>query len=131
MTVLVEKSVTTLEDGIENLLESAKTDYINRYGDDVNSDVAKTMIDRFNNGFVVKSGQKYVKIMSGNGGTVGGSCWGFIVKEDMKTKYGQPKFKKGDILKPAGWNKPATNAPRGNVLDGMYQINWTGPMYLS
>ena len=77
------------------------------------------------------TGQKYVKIMSGNGGTVGGSCWGFIVKEDMKTKYGQPKFKKGDILKPAGWNKPATNAPRGNVLDGMYQINWTGPMYLS
>ena len=63
--------------------------------------------------------------MSGNGGTVGGSCWGFIVKEDMKTKYGQPKFKKGDILKPAGWNKPATNAPRGNVLDGMYEINWT------
>ena len=48
MTVLVEKSVTTLEDGIEILLESAKTDYINRYGDDVNSDVAKSMIDRFN-----------------------------------------------------------------------------------
>ena len=63
MTVLLEKSVTTLEDGIENLLESAKTDYINRYGDDVNSDVAKTMIDRFNYGFVVKSGQKYIKIM--------------------------------------------------------------------
>ena len=121
MTVLVEKSVTTLEDGIENLLESAKTDYINRYGDDVNSDVAKTMIDRFNNGFVVKSGQKYIN----NGGTVGGSCWGFIVKEDTK------KFKKGDILKPAGWSAPATNAPRGNVLDGMYQISWTGPLYLS
>ena len=121
MTVLVEKSVTTLEDGIENLLESAKTDYINRYGDDVNSDVAKTMIDRFNNGFVVKSGQKYIKIMSENGG----SAWAFIVKDDTG------KFKKGDILKCAGWNKPATNAPRGNVLDGMYQINWTGPMYLS
>ena len=87
MTVLVEKSVTTLEDGIENLLESAKTDYINRYGDDVNSDVAKTMIDRFNNGFVVKSGQKYIKIMSENGG----SAWAFIVKDDTG------KFKKGDI----------------------------------
>ena len=78
MTVLVEKSVTTLEDGIENLLESAKTDYINRYDDDVNSDVAKTMIDRFNNGFVVKSGQKYIKIMCENGG----SAWAFIVKDD-------------------------------------------------
>ena len=89
MTVLVEKSAVTLEDGIKTL------------------------------------------IMSGNGGTIGGSCWGFIVKEDMKTKYGQPKFKKGDILKPAGWNKPATNSARGNVLDGMYEINWTGPMYLS
>ena len=121
MTVLVEKSVTTLEDGIENLLESAKTDYINRYGSDVNSDVGKRMINDFNNGFVVKSGSKYIKIMSNNGG----SAWAFIVKDDTG------KFKKGDILKCAGWNKPATNAPRGNVLDGMYQISWTGPLYLS
>ena len=58
MTVLVEKSVTTLEDGIENLLESAKTDYVKRYGDNIDSDIAKSMIDKFNNGFVVKSGQK-------------------------------------------------------------------------
>ena len=29
------------------------------------------MVTDFINGFVVKSGQKYVKIMSGNGGTVG------------------------------------------------------------
>ena len=125
MTVLVEKSAVTLEDGIKTLIESAITDYKKRYGDGLNTDVGKKMVGDFINGFVVKSGQKYVKIMSGNGGTVGGSCWGFIVKEDT------PKFKKGDILKPAGWNKPATNAPRGNVLDGMYEINWTGPMYLS
>ena len=125
MTVLVEKSATTLEDGIKTLIESAITDYKKRYGDGLDTSVGKKMVGDFINGFVVKSGQKYVKIMSGNGGTVGGSCWGFIVKEDTS------KFKKGDILKPAGWNKPATNAPRGNVLDGMYQINWTGPMYLS
>ena len=125
MTVLVEKSAVTLEDGIKTLIESAITDYKKRYGDGLNTDIGKKMVGNFINGFVVKSGQKYVKIMSGNGGTVGGSCWGFIVKEDTS------KFKKGDILKPAGWNKPATNAPRGNVLDGMYQINWTGPMYLS
>ena len=121
MTVLVEKSVTTLEDGIENLLESAKTDYVKRYGDNIDSDIAKSMIDKFNNGFVVKSGQKYIKIMSENGG----SAWAFIVKDDTT------KFKKGDILKPAGWSKPATNSARGNVLDGMYEINWTGPVYLS
>ncbi len=61
----------------------------------------------------------------GNGGIPGGTCWGFVVKND------NTKFKKGDILKPAGWNKPATISARGNVLDGMYQIKWTGPMYLS
>ena len=83
------------------------------------------MVSDFINRFVVKSGQKYVKIMSGNGGTVGGSCWGFIVKEDTK------KFKKGDILKPAGWNAPARNYKRGNVLEGNYLMNWTGPVYMS
>ena len=105
MTVLVEKSATTLEDGIKTLIESAITDYKKRYGDGLNTDIGKKMVGDFINGFVVKSGVKYVKIMSGNGGTVGGSCWGFV-KEEMKTK----KFKKGDILKPAGWNKPATNS---------------------
>ena len=125
MTVLVEKSAVTLEDGIKTLIESAITDYKKRYGDGLDTSVGKKMVDDFINGFVVKSGQKYVKIMSGNGGTIGGSCCGFIVKEDTK------KFKKGDILKPAGWSAPATNSARGNVLDGMYEINWTGPLYLS
>ena len=119
--MIVEQSATTLEVGIDTLINSAKADYVKRYGSDVNSDVAKTMIDRFNNGFVVKSGQKYIKIMSENGG----SAWAFIVKDDTG------KFKKGDILKCAGWSKPATNSARGNVLDGMYEINWTGPVYLS
>ena len=121
MTVLVDKSAPTLDVGIDNLLKSAKADYAKRYGSDVNSDVGKRMVNDFNNGFVVKSGQKYIKIMCENGG----SAWAFIVKDDTG------KFKKGDILKCAGWNKPATNAPRGNVLDGMYEISWTGPLYLS
>ena len=40
------------------------------------------------------------------------------------------KFKKGDLLKAAGFNAPARNAPRGNVLDGGFNIRWTGPLYL-
>ena len=121
MTVLVEKSAVTLEDGIKTLIESAITDYKKRYGDGLDTDIGKKMVGDFINGFVVKSGQKYIKIMSENGG----SAWAFIVKDDTE------KFKKGDILKCAGWSKPATNSARGNVLDWMYEINWTGPVYLS
>ena len=41
MTVLVEKSAVTLEDGIKTLIESAITDYKKRYGDGLNTDVGK------------------------------------------------------------------------------------------
>ena len=44
--------------------------------------------------------------------------------------YADKKFKKGDVLKAAGFHAPARNAPRGNVLDGGFNINWTGPLYL-
>ena len=72
----------------------------------------------------LENGQKYAKVISKN------SVFAFIVKEDMKTKYGQPMFKKGDILKAAGYGKYAMNAPRGNVLEGGFAIQWTGPAYL-
>ena len=62
--------------------------------------------------------KKYIKIVRENG------VFAFIVKEDFK------HFKKGDILKPAGYNAPALNQPRGNVLSGNYAIQWTGPLYL-
>ena len=49
----------------------------------------------------------------------------------MTTKYGQPMFKKGDILKAASWSAPAKNRARGNILEGNYPIQWTGPLYLN
>jgi len=53
------------------------------------------------------------------------SVWGFVVNVDD-----DKMFRKGDILKAAGYNAPARNKPRGNILDGGYQIRWTGPLYL-
>jgi len=50
---------------------------------------------------------------------------GFVVNTDD-----DKLFKKGDLLKCAGWAKPARNKPRGNVLEGGFPINWTGPVYL-
>ena len=63
-------------------------------------------------------GKKFIKVVQER------SVFAFIVKEDTD------KFKKGDILKAAGYNAPAQNAARGNVLTGNYYINWTGPLYM-
>jgi len=54
-----------------------------------------------------------------------GQVWAFVVNTDD-----DKKFKRGDVLKAAGFNAPARNAPRGNVLDGGFNIDWTGPLYL-
>ena len=77
--------------------------------------------------FMVAVGQKYIKIGRVSDHTPGrmGSVWGFVVNTDN-----DKKFKKSDVLKAAGFHAPARNAPRGNVLDGGFNINWTGPEYL-
>ena len=72
-------------------------------------------------------GQKYIRIFSEEKGQPR-SAWGFINKKDFN------HFKKGDVLKCAGWNTPALNAPRGNLFNG-YDINPNsmrlyGPDYL-
>jgi len=66
----------------------------------------------------VKEGRKYIKITNNQ------SVWGFIVKKD------DGKFRKGDILQAASRSCPATNAARGNIVDGGYNVRWTGPLYL-
>ena len=72
-------------------------------------------------------GQKYIRIYSEENGSMK-SAWGFINKKDFN------HFKKGDVLKCAGWNTPALNAPRGNLFEG-YEIypnsmRMFGPDYL-
>ena len=73
----------------------------------------------FEDSFTIKEGKKYIKIIREN------SVWGFIVATDD-----HKKFKKGDILKAAGWNAPATNAARGNIFED-FSVAWTGPHYLN
>ena len=79
----------------------------------------KNMQEVFANAWQVKEGPKYIKLISKN------SVHSFIVKKAFK------HFKEGDVLKAASWAAPALNQPRGNVLDGNYHMQWTGPLYLT
>ena len=106
---------------IQELLVAIKTDFIHwatKGGKEELSGYFAEKVANYDDMLEVKEGKKYIKIISDR------SVWGFIVKEDG------PKFKKGDILKAAGWNAPATNAARGNIFEN-YTIKWTGPLYLN
>jgi len=117
---MIKKKFTSIDDGINNMLDAAAFDY---------KDMGLTYrtSNEFRDGFMIKTGQKYIKIgrlSKMNPGKMG-SVWGFVVNTDDDAK-----FKRGDILKAAGFNAPARNSPRGNVLDGGFSIRWTGPLYL-
>lgn len=107
---------------IAALIEDIKTDYAawsKPTGDAARDAIRENMIKEFNEGLRVQPGRKYIKIVSR------GSVWGFVVADES-----DKKFKKGDILKAAGWAAPARNHARGNILEGGYSIAWTGPHYL-
>ena len=70
--------------------------------------------------FEIRKGKKYIKVINQNAV----KCFIVNTTEDKVFEY-------GDILKPAGWNAPARNYKRGNVLEGNYLMNWTGPVYMS
>ena len=105
---------------LETLLDVIRTDYDNWTAAN-NLNFVREDLDKFNEGVCYKEGTKYIKILKDGGGTV----WGFVVATDK-----DKKFKKGDILKAAGYNAPARNKARGNILDGDYTVRWTGPLYL-
>lgn len=112
-----------MQQQIETLIGKIKADYIKfataggRGNPEPGSYFAET-IANFEDNMEVKYGKKYIKIIKEN------SVWGFIVNTDN-----DKVFKKGDILKAAGWNAPARNAARGNVFEN-YSVAWTGPHYL-
>jgi len=117
---IVNQTATTLDEGIKNLMAGAKADYVkwSTSGCKELSGYSKEQVEQWDNKTKIKEGKKYIKIVQDTG------VFCFIVKEDFK------HFKKGDVLKAAGYNAPALNSARGNVLAGNYPIQWTGPLYL-
>ena len=112
-----------MQNEIQTLIQKCKADYTRfvtasgRGAPEPGSYFAKTL-DNFEDSFTIKQGKKYIKITRDNG------VWGFIVNTDDDAK-----FKRGDILKAAGYNAPARNAARGNIFED-YSVAWTGPHYL-
>ena len=117
---IVNQTATTLDEGIKNLMAGAKADYVkwSTSGGKELSGYSKEQVEQWDNKTKIKEGKKYIKIVQDTG------VFCFIVKEDFK------HFKKGDVLKAAGYKAPALNSARGNVLAGNYPIRWTGPLYL-
>ena len=113
-----------MENQIQKLIETIKADYAKWQ---FPNDNKQKMTADFNSGLGFKTGKKYIKILMGNGGYPMSSVWGFVVNVDD-----DPKFKKGDILYPAGWATPARNQARGNIIEGNFDwVQWTGPAYLN
>lgn len=116
-----------MQNELNQYLEAIKADYADWQKvrqepvDEIERQIREKMENDFNAGLTIEEGKVYYKVISAHSGSR--SVHSFIVKED-----GQ-KFKKGDILKPAGWSAPAKNQARGNIF-GQYQIRWTGPNYL-
>ena len=113
--IICKKQTTDLEQGIQNLIDTMVEDYA-RWAKSLDWEDSTTL--KFAEKIRTTEGNKYIKIISDNSSTA------FIVKKDDK------RFRKGDILYSASWNAPARNAARGNVLEGNFPINWTGPLYL-
>ena len=119
--IKVEKTTNKIGIGIQNMIQGAKDDYIQMstsYGRKELTGYSKEQVDKWENLWKVETGKKYIRVVKENG------VFCFIVREDSG------KFKKGDILKAAGYRAPARNSARGNVLEGNYAIQWTGPLYL-
>ena len=122
MTVFVKENTKDMVEAI-SYMETAMIEDYNHFMTRDDEVTAKMRLE-FATGIEMTYGSKYIKIVTGkHGGNT--SVWGFVVNTDK-----DKKFKKGDLLKAAGWAAPARNAARGNILDGGYPINWTGPLYL-
>ena len=116
-----------MREAIEKVLEAMKEDYkrwsnmSSRYDGDTESRkrIRDEMTEDFCNGLRVEENRRYWKITSRKGN-------GQVCVSGFIEKAGDKKFREGDMLKAAGWAAPARNFARGNVLDGVGEVRWTG-----
>ena len=119
--IKVSQKCETLEEGIKFMMAGAKADYVRMSTNNGTKELTGYSLEQtglWDKKTKISQGKKYIKVVQDTG------VFCFIVKEDFK------HFVKGDILKAAGYNAPALNQARGNVLAGNYRIQWTGPLYL-
>jgi hypothetical protein len=105
---------------IEKLIEDIKADYRAFIKPGL---CGEEMIEQFEDNITYNEGKKYIKVLKKLGSQT--MVWGFIVNVDDDAK-----FRKGDLLMAAGFNAPARNRARGNIIDGNYSVRWSGPEYL-
>ena len=112
----------SVEAGVEAMLEHMRDDYCgwsNRGTD--NTPIRKKMEEEYADKLRYTVGSKYIKVINSAHDS---DCVEAFVVNTEKDK----KFALGDILKPAGWNAPARNFRRGNVIDRTFErVRWTGP----
>jgi hypothetical protein len=112
--VYVDTSTTDMKIGMMHMMAAMCKDYAMFMP--IKDDITRKMNEEYVSGITYKTGNKYIKLFNERGGVLG-----FVVNVDN-----DKKFEKGDILKAAGYNAPARNFARGNILKGGYNIMWTG-----
>ena len=110
---------TDIDSGIAAYIDFMVADYASWSSRSISEERAKANVEEFKASFSVRIGKKYSKIIANS------SVKAFVVNSDD-----DKMFKKGDILKAAGFAAPARNSARGNVLTGVFSGSWTGPAYL-
>ena len=87
--IKVEKTADNLNDGITNMMQGAKDDYIrmSTSGGKELTGYSLEQVEQWDNKTKVSEGKKYIKIVQDTG------VFAFVMKEDSG------RFKKGDILK--------------------------------
>ena len=117
------RTATTVSEGIGNMIETMTRSFARFaapcFGGLSGEGLGTYVDDEYGTFFEVNTGRKYAKVLNRD------SVKAFVVLTDT-----DKKFRRGDILKPASYSSPTRNSARGNVLEGDYEIYWTGPQYL-